>query len=633
MNVVLRGLVLAAVCGLLLAPAMAAPSAEQREELVAAANAVKKAGELYTAGKFKDSGEAIKDAQARIEKLSQTDDKALIGQLQTLHKRLTRAHALLELEGVKLPELKPVEAAAMPAEPTKPGAPGAPGAAAGGISFTKAVAPVLNARCGGCHVRKASGEFSMANYNDLMRGPKGNRVVFVGDPVGSVLIEKIESGEMPPSGAKIPAAELDLLKKWIAEGAKFDGPDPTATLTSLTPGAAPEQAPMVAVTQATGKETISFAKDIAPIFVASCTGCHGDMRPRNNFSLLTFERLLRGGDRGAPITPGKPAESLLIGKLKGTADGAQMPMNMPPLSTDVIAKIEKWISEGAKYDAPDAKQSIVEVAALAKANAATHEELSADRAKLAASNWRLVMPDSTPDRFESANFLALGNVGENSLAEIGAQAEAIAPKVKEMFKAPSDQPIVKGRMTLFAFRIGYDYNELGKMVERRDIPAGTKGHFRYTIVDAYGAMVPPRADEYSLQGLLAQQIAGVHIAAQGRGVPRWFAEGCGRVAAARFANDDLRVKAWNDAVPQVVSSMKAPDDFMTGKLEQEQTDIASYSFVAFLMKDARRFSQLIDGLRKGGEFNQTFTAAFGGAPNQVAPAWVRKPATAKAIRR
>src|SRR5687767_5655159 len=120
MNIVLRGLLLAAVCGMVAAPVQAAPTAEQREELVAAANSVKKAGELYTAGKFADSGEAIKDAQARIEKLSETDDRGVLSQLMTLHKRLTRAHALLELEGITLPELKPVEAAAKPAEPPKP---------------------------------------------------------------------------------------------------------------------------------------------------------------------------------------------------------------------------------------------------------------------------------------------------------------------------------------------------------------------------------------------------------------------------------------------------------------------------------------------------------------------------------
>lgn len=634
MNLVSRGLlvVLALACGLgSVAILSAAPTDAQRKELVTAANAIKKASELYTAGKFRESGESIKDAQARLEKLAESADKPLLAQIATLHKRLTKAHALLELEGIKLPELKDIDSLGKPAP--KPGDAPATPATPDGVSFTKQVAPILVSRCGGCHVRQMRGDFSMANYNNLMKGSKAGKVVFAGDPAGSALVELIEGKSMPPNGSGIPDAELATLKKWITEGAKFDGPDAGADLNSLAGGARPTDMPMVQIVAATGKETSSFARDVAPAIAANCGGCHGMQNPRNNFRLLNFEQLVRSGDNGPVILPGKPADSLLIKKLKGTGPGARMPFQREPLSDAAIAKIEKWIEEGAKYDGGDPKLDVDTVAALYKAQAATHEELTADRAKLAESNWQLALPGSTPDRFESDNFLVLGNVGENTLANIGERAEAVAPRVKDLFKAPADQPIVKGRMTLYAFKLGYDYNELGKMVERRDIPQGSKGHFRYTIVDAYGAIVPPRSNEYSLDGLLVQQLAGVYVSAQGKAVPRWFAEGCGRVAAARFASDDARVRAWNDAVPQVIGSMGAPDDFLTGKLDQESTDIASYSFVAFLMKDSRRFSQLIDALRKGGDFNQAFVATYGGTPNQAAQGWARKPATPKSLKR
>lgn len=606
--------------------ANAAPTAEQRAEILALGTQMTKAGNLFKDGKFKESADVVKDAQERLGKLVEGADEQTIGQLQTLYQRLVKAHALLELEGVTLPELKPLEAKPAPGKPAgdKPGEPGLP---AGAVSFVKQVAPILNSRCGNCHVRNSRGMFSMATYEALMKGPPAGKVVFPANVDGSDLIVKVKDREMPPNGAGIPDAELATLTKWVEEGAKFDGADPAAQLASLIPaGAGQPAATMIKVEAATGKETVSFAKDIAPIFVASCTGCHGTNRPRNNFSLNTVEALFRGGDRGEPVLPGKPADSLLVKKLKGTADGAQMPMNQTPLDGAVIAKIEKWIEEGAKFDGPDPKQPIAEVAAIAKASSQSHEELTADRAKLAETNWRLGMPGITANRSESTNFLVLGNVGENTLADIAQRAEALAPKVGEVFKAPPDQALIKGRMTVFVFGERYDYGEFGKMVEKRDLPPVWRGHHRYSIVDAYGAVLTPRTGDYSLDALIAQQLGAVYVASQGRGVPHWFAEGSGRVVAERLSTaDDKRINLWEEDLTRAISSMTAPDDFLNGKLPPEDADVCAFSFVKFLMADASKYQKILGELRKGSDFTSAFASTYGGSPNQLAAAWVRKP--------
>ena len=606
--------------------AAAAPTVEQRAEIGAINTLMTKAGNLFKDGKFKECADVIKEAQPRMEKLAEKADEQMLSQLAPIHKKLTNAHALLELEGVSLPELKPLEAAKPAAKPGEPAA-----GAAGGISFVKQVAPVLNARCGGCHVRNARGMFSMASYEALMKGPPAGKVVFGGNVPGSDLVVKVEDKEMPPNGAGIPDTELAMLKKWIEEGAKFDGPDPAALLTALTAGQPqPAAMPVATVVQATGKETISFSKDIAPVLVKSCVGCHGQNRPSNDFTVFTFEGLLKGGERGEPILPGKAADSLLIKKLKGTADGDRMPRRQPPLDDATIAKIEKWIEEGAKFDAPSAKQSIVEVAAIAKANSQTHEQLSADRAILAEDNWRLGMPGIAANKSESTNFIVLGDVGENTLADIAQRAEAQAPKVGGILNSPPDQALVKGRVTLFVFRERYDYGEFGKMVEKRDLPAPWRGHYKFSIVDAYGAVLSPKAGEYSLDGLIAQQLAAVAVASRGKNVPHWFAEGTGRAVASRLVTGpDSRIDRWEEELPRVFSEMKAPDDFLTNKLPPEDADIAAYSFVKFLMADAKRYHALLDALRKGGAFDSAFAASYGGAPAQATQAWVRNPPKAK----
>jgi mono/diheme cytochrome c family protein len=632
LNRLVGSLVLVAflACGVDSAFAIATP--EQRAEVAAISTLMTKAGNLFQGGKHKESAEAVKEVQARLEKLAAVGDDQLTNLLAPVHKRLTNAHALLELEGVELPELKPL--AALAAKPDPKPAPGGAAPAAGEVSFTKQVAPILNSRCGGCHVRKASGMFSMANYTALMKGSPAGVVIFKGDGKGSVLMEKIDDGEMPPSGQKIPASEIEILRKWIVEGAKFDGADPAADITALATAGTPAAPPMPPMVQiATGKETVSFSKDIAPVLAEKCTGCHGTNRPRENFSVNTFESLLKGGDAGVNILPGKPAESLLIKKLKGTAaDGQRMPLNQPALADPVIAKFEKWIEEGAKFDGPDAKQPVGELAAITKAVNSTHEQLSQDRAAIATQNWLLTLPGDEPAKLETTNYLVLGNVGPNTLSEIGEQAEALAPKVAEVFKAPADQPLIKGRLTLFVFKDRYGYSEFGKMVEKRTLPQQWRGHFKFSTVDAYAGVVQPRpgtSQDYSLNGLILQQLAGTYMASLGKGVPHWFAEGAGRVVTSRLNATDTRVKQWDEAVPSVVSAMPASDSFLGGNMEQEAADIAAYSYVKHLMADGRRFPALVDALRKGGEFNKSFSEIYGGSPAQVTQTWVRKAATSK----
>jgi len=291
-----RTLVAAALVLVACAACWAAPTTAQREEMAAIGTLLTKATNFYKNSKFKDATEITKEAQTRFEKLAEGADEPMVAALTSLHKRLTALHAYLELEGVELPELKPLEAAAKGTVP-----------AGGGVSFVKQVLPVLNSRCGGCHIRNARGMFSMATYESLMKGPPAGRVVFPGNLKGSDLIVKVEDKEMPPNGAGVPAEELDTLKKWVEQGAKFDGPDPKAQVSTLITGQPMPAVSALKVEQATGKETVSFSKDIAPVLAMQCTGCHGNQNPRNNFNLFTFENLLRGGDRGEPLLPGKPA--------------------------------------------------------------------------------------------------------------------------------------------------------------------------------------------------------------------------------------------------------------------------------------------------------------------------------------
>lgn len=461
----------------------------------------------------------------------------------------------------------------------------------------------------------------MSTYVSLSKGSASGAVIMAGDAKGSRIVEIIESGDMPRGGGKVSPAELALLSGWINAGAKFDGPDSAAPLTSFSPATKPDEPDTkLKVVAATGNEEVQFARDVGSILLEHCTDCHGDQNPRNQFSVATFNRLLQGGTSGVAVAPGKPEESLLIKKLRGLA-GARMPMNQPPLAEEVIAKIEKWVALGIKFDGPDPTMSLEDTVALSSAKRATHDELSHSRAELAAKNWRLILPDAKTSREETASVLLYTNVSPEVLSDVAHVADEQVAKLRKFFKVPADEPFIKGRLTLFVFDKRDDYGEVGTMLEHREIPSAWRGHWRYTIVDAYGCVLLD--GDHVSPGLVAQQIAGAYVANLGK-IPRWFSEGTARAVAAKVEPKDPRVKLWDDQVGRIAYTQEKPDAFLTGDLAPEDCDILSYSYVKFLMTSAPRYSALIAALQQGTAFEAAFAKSFGASPGEATSAWASR---------
>jgi Planctomycete cytochrome C len=596
-----------AACILISSTAFAAITSEQRSELTAVSAALNKVNSLFGRDQFAKSAEGITELQERFEKLAASKDDEVLRALEDLHKKFIRAHALLELEGIELPPLPELKSASPKPMPSR----------TGGASFVKDVAPMLVAKCGRCHVDGAKGKFNMVNYASLMQGSEAGVVIFPGDPSGSRIVEVIDSGDMPRGGS-LSSQEFTSLKNWIAAGAKYDGENAQDNLNMFASASSNTPTPT-----ATGNEDVVFSRDIAPVLATACFGCHvGARNARGNLNMTTFQRMMRGGDTGVPLVARQPANSLIIQRIKGEGGETQMPMGRQPLTPEVIAKFEKWIAEGATYDGPNPNMDVVQVAALSKAKDSTHEQLSADRMKLALDNWKLGMAGTKSNNLETKNFFLVGNVTSTTLKQFGTKAEALAPKVGPMFGAPSNKPLVKGRMSLFLFKQRYDYSEFGQMVEKRELPKQWRGHWTFSIVDAYGALIPPTDSSYTLDGLVAQQLAGTYIASLNN-PPRWFSEGCARVAASRLAAKDPRIAAWKNGLRPALSKMAKADDFLTGKLPPEAADIASYGFVMGLMKDSKRFGAILDGLREGKQFEPLFVTSYGDKPDKVAEAWAR----------
>jgi len=93
---------------------------------------------------------------------------------------------------------------------------------------------------------------------------------------------------------------------------------------------------------------IDFARDIQPIFEATCWNCHGPKKEESSFRLDERAAALKGGERGNDIVPGKSAESLLILAVSGLHDELKMPKKGEKLTAEQVGVLRAWIDQGAK---------------------------------------------------------------------------------------------------------------------------------------------------------------------------------------------------------------------------------------------------------------------------------------------
>jgi len=103
-------------------------------------------------------------------------------------------------------------------------------------------------------------------------------------------------------------------------------------------------------------EPVDYLRDVKPILAKSCYACHGAEKQRSGLRLDTAAALLRGGNAGPSLVPGKSAESLVIKAVTGADDTKVMPPKEPRLAPGQVAALRAWIDGGAKAPADEAPQ-------------------------------------------------------------------------------------------------------------------------------------------------------------------------------------------------------------------------------------------------------------------------------------
>ncbi len=113
-----------------------------------------------------------------------------------------------------------------------------------------------------------------------------------------------------------------------------------------------------------------FETKIRPVLAQECYECHNSRdKAKSGLALDYREGLLKGGDIGPAIVPGKPDESILMEALRHEYD-LEMPKAGVKLDPPIVANFEKWITMGA----PDPRDK-----------PPTDDELAAD------TNWESIL--------------------------------------------------------------------------------------------------------------------------------------------------------------------------------------------------------------------------------------------------
>lgn len=140
---------------------------------------------------------------------------------------------------------------------------------------------------------------------------------------------------------------------WLAEVKPIPVPAPTKNLPAVNAIDHFLNTKIAAVSaqySAVKKDGVNFYKDVLPILESNCYSCHQGGKAKGDLQLDSLQAALHGGESDGPaITPGQPEKSALFARITTRDEDYIMPPKGNPLTSDQVAILKQWISEGATW--------------------------------------------------------------------------------------------------------------------------------------------------------------------------------------------------------------------------------------------------------------------------------------------
>jgi soluble cytochrome b562/uncharacterized membrane protein len=105
------------------------------------------------------------------------------------------------------------------------------------------------------------------------------------------------------------------------------------------------------IAQTNGDMTV-YSAVLAPALKRSCLQCHNAVNANAGLDMSSLKSLMKGGEDGPVIVPGKPDESLMVKRVCLPPDEpkAMPPAPKQPLTSAELSILRAWIASGAKAD-------------------------------------------------------------------------------------------------------------------------------------------------------------------------------------------------------------------------------------------------------------------------------------------
>jgi len=509
-----------------------------------------------------------------------------------------------------------------------------------GVSFSTDIAPLFNDNCSRCHIDRESGGLSLESYAAMGRGGTNGPLLIPGSSRRSLLMGKLihpdDAQRMPRNGTQFSNDDLLLISTWIDAGAKYDGKDPQMLLGDVIRAANRPGMAKLDIPKATGAETVSFTKDIAPFMSRLCLGCHSGNNPSSGLSLETFERLMEGGDSGRVIIPGNLEGSRLF-RLVGGLENPRMPQGQARITRQNYEDLKKWFEEGNKFDGDDIKTplrqlipSVDEMKSeeLAKLSPEEWEELRIERSE---EQWKRTLPKENGSRIEGKDFLIWGNASAERMNQVDQLANKQFTQLKAMFKDEVKERTFPGRLTIFLFKDRIGYEEFLFTIERQRPEQSIIGHTKITpsLEDAYIALEDvgdnPEDGRMNLETSLVTQLTNAYLQKSGDDLPEWLTRGTGLYLASQSGGAEYFKSLPPIAVEALTKVQRPQQIFADGAFEPSEEAAVGYTLVSFLIRNggAGKYGQFIARLRNGSSVDAALTAVYRANAQSIALAYAQ----------
>ena len=188
------------------------------------------------------------------------------------------------------------------------------------VYFNIDILPILKSNCAfsGCHnAATAQDGVILESYESTMQTADVEPFDLDGGKLYEVITEDDEDKRMPqPPNAPLTSDQINLIAKWILQGAKNLECDPNSG--------------------GCDTENVSFSGFVQPVIQNSCQGCHSGNSPSGDIDLTNYQNIKVVADNGR-----------LFGAISWANGFENMPQGGDQLPQCTIDKIKSWIDAGA----------------------------------------------------------------------------------------------------------------------------------------------------------------------------------------------------------------------------------------------------------------------------------------------